>query len=362
MLFPTVLPAASILVLLILSIKNMSKQVIFDKKNVLVSGGAGFIGSHLCDELVKTCKVICVDNFSTSSEGNIDHLLSNPDFVFINHDISKPINWLALPELKKFKLEFQGLQEIYNLACPMSPKNFLDNRLATLAANSLGVLNMLDLALAFKSKILHFSSSVVYGPRQAEASDHKVSEGELGLIDHLSSRSSYDEGKRFAETLVANYRDIFQLDAKILRLFRVYGPRMELDDEQMIPDFINNALDGKDLVIFGNERFSSSFCYIDDAIDGALKFMHSKHPGPINIGSDVDVNLTDLAMMIIQETSSDSNIAYTDSRIFVSELALPDIKLAKEELGWMPVVTLENGLKKTIFSLQAQKRLRGFQS
>lgn len=340
----------------------MSKQVIFDKKNVLVAGGAGFVGSHLCDELVKTCKVICVDNFATSSESNIDHLLSNPDFVFINHDVTKPLDWLSLPELKKFKLEFQGLQEIYNLACPMSPRRFLDNRLATLAANAQGTVNLLELALAFKAKLLHFSSSVVYGPRHTDDWEHKVSESELGSVDHLSARSSYDEGKRFAETLVVNYRDVFQLDAKIIRLFRVYGPRMELDDDQMIPDFINNALDAKDLVIFGDERFSSSFCYIDDAIDAALKLMHSKHQGPVNIGSDVDVNLTDLAMMIIRETNSEAKIVYSDSRLFVSELALPDIRLAKEELGWMPVVTLENGLKKTIFSLQAQKRLRGFQS
>jgi len=340
----------------------MSKQVIFDKKNVLVAGGAGFIGSHLCDELVKTCKVICVDNFSTSTESNIDHLLSNPDFAFINHDITKPLDWLALPELKKFKLEFQGLQEIYNLACPISPRRFLANRLAIIHANSLGVINLLELAVAFKAKFLQFSSSVVYGPRQAAAADRKVYETDLGLVDQLSGRSSYDEGERFAETIVSNYRDIFQLDAKIMRLFRVYGPRMELNDDQVIPDLINNALDGKDLVIFGDDRFSSSFCYIDDVVDGVLKLMNSQQSGPINIGSDVDVNLTDLAMMIIRATNSESKIVYADSHLFISELVLPEIKLAKENLGWMPIVTLENGLKKTIFSLQAQKRLRSFQS
>lgn len=338
----------------------MPKQVIFEKKNVLVAGGAGFIGSHLCDELVKTCKVICVDNFSSSSERNIDHLLSNPDFVFINHDITKPFNWVDFPELKKFKLEFQGLQEIYNLACPMSPRKFLDNRLATLAANSVGLFNLLDLALASKAQFMQFSSSVVYGPRKNGADNHKVSEGELGIIDHLSSRSSYDEGKRFAETLVANYHDIFGLETKIIRLFRVYGPRMELDDDQMIPDFINNALDGKDLIIFGDDSFSSSFCYVEDAVDAAIKLMGSKQSGPVNIGSDVDINLTDLAMMIIQKTNSESKIVYDNARLFVSELVLPDIRLARESLGWMPVVTLQNGLDKTIFALQAQKRLRGF--
>ena len=339
----------------------MPKQVIFDKKNVLVAGGAGFIGSHLCDELVKTCKVICVDNFSTGSERNIDHLLSNPDFVFINKDVTKPINWFDLPELKKFKIEFQGVQEIYNLACPMSPLHFLENRLPTVLANSVGVLNLMEMAAAYKAKVMHFSSSVVYGPRQSENPIHKLREDELGTFDHLSERGSYDEGKRFAETIVANYREIYKIDAKIVRLFRVYGPRMELGDDQMIPDFINDALDGKDLTIFGDDRFSSSFCYIEDAVDGIMKFMNSKQAGPINIGSDVDVNLTDLAMMIIREIGSESKIVYGDSRIFITELTLPDIKKAKEELSWMPVVTLENGLKKTIFSLQAQKRLRAFQ-
>jgi len=339
----------------------MAKQVIFEKKNVLVAGGAGFIGSHLCDELLKTSKVICVDNFSTSTERNIDHLLSHPDFVFINHDLAKPLDWLNLPDLKKFKIEFQGIQEIYNLACPMSPMHFLDNRLSILEANSVLVKNLLDLAVSFKAKFMHFSSSVVYGPRLPEEAGINVAEDFLGKVDNMSVRSAYDEGKRFAETMVFNYREIYSLDAKIIRLFRTYGPRMELNDDQMIPDMINNALDGNDVAIFGDERFSSSFCYIDDAIDAVVKFMTSKYQGPINVGSDVSINLTDLAMMIIKETNSSSNIAYQDGHIFFSELSLPDIKKVKDELGWMPVVTLENGLKKTIFALQAQKRLQGFQ-
>ncbi|MBN2884968.1 NAD-dependent epimerase/dehydratase family protein [Patescibacteria group bacterium] len=339
----------------------MSKQVIFEKKNVLVAGGAGFIGSHLCDELLKTSKVICVDNFSTSTESNIDHLLSNLDFVFINHDLAKPLDWVNLPDLKKFKLEFQGIQEIYNLACPMSPMHFLDNRLSVVEANSVVVKNLLDMAVSFKSKFMHFSSSVVYGPRRPEEAGIEVAEDFIGLVDNLSVRSSYDEGKRFAETMVVNYREIYSLDAKIIRLFRTYGPRMELNDDQLLPDMINNALDGKDVAIFGDERFSSSLCYIDDVIDAVIKMMNSKHMGPINIGSDVNINLTDLAMMVIKETNSESNIIYQDGHIFFSELSLPNIKKAKDELGWMPVVTLENGLKKTIFALQAQKRLQGFQ-
>lgn len=338
----------------------MPKQVIFDKKNVLVAGGAGFIGSHLCDELVKTSKVICVDDFISGSERNIDHLLADPNFVFINHDLSQPIDLDKIEALKKFKVEFQGIQEVYNLACPMSPRNFLDNRLATILANSYAVKNLLDLALKYEAKFLQFSSSVVYGGRQADNRGLKAKEADFGSVDQLSERSSYDEGKRFAETIVSNYRSIYKLDARIIRLFRVYGPRMEDNDDQMIPDYIASALENKDIVISGDENFSSSFCYINDAIDAVFKFMNSELTGPINIGSDVDVKLGDLVNIIIRETESQSKIIYGDSKLFFSELVLPDIHLAKNELGWMPVVTLENGIKKTIFDLKANKRLHNF--
>jgi len=340
----------------------MSKQVIFDKKNVLVAGGAGFIGSHLCDELIKTNKVIAVDNFVSGSERNIDHLLANPDFVFINHDLAKPLDLEQVEDLKKFKVEFQGVQEIYNLACPMSPKRFLENRLATLLANSYVVKNLLDLSVKYNARFLQFSSSVVYGLRNADNPTRKVQESDLGLVDQLSERAAYDEGKRYAETMVGNYRSLYNIDARILRLFRIYGPRMEADDGQMIPDYIYSALDNKEVVINGDQSFSSSFCYISDVIDAVSRFMASDSAGPLNIGSDVDVKLTDLVNMIIKETGSQSQIAYADRALFISELSLPDIRLAKEELGWMPVVTLENGLKKTIFDLKANKRLQGFGS
>ncbi len=338
----------------------MPKQVIFDKKNVLVAGGAGFIGSHLCDQLIKDCKVICIDNFITGSEKNIDHLLANPDFIFINHDISKPLDLEALPGLQRFKIEFQGLQEIYNLACPMSPRHFLENRLATLLANSQGVKNLLDLAVKYQAKFLQFSSSVVYGPRNIDDPKRQAGEKDLGSVDQLSERGCYDEGKRFAETMVSNYRALYGINAKIMRLFRVYGPRLELNDDQMIPDFINNALENKEITVPGLENFSSSFCYIDDVLDAVSKFMGSELAGPINIGSDVDIKLKDLVGIILKETGSQSTVSFSDSQLFVSELILPDIRLAKTELGWMPVVTLENGLKKTIFDIQANKRLHGF--
>lgn len=333
----------------------MSKKAIFDRKNVLVTGGAGFIGSHLCDELIKTSKVICIDNFLTGDERNIDHLLADPNFEFIRHDISEPIDIESMPELQKFKIEFQGIQEIYNLACPTSPKKFNDNKISNLLANSYGVKNVLDLAVRYEAKLLHFSSSVIYGPRRPE--NKRIAEDDFGHVDILSERSSYDEGKRFAETMVGNYRDIHKIDAKIIRLFRAYGPRMKLDEGNMIPDFISNAFDNEDLVIFGDEKFSSAFCYVSDVIDAAVKMMETDLPGPINIGSDVDINVTGLAEKIISLTGSKSKIAYKDKLVFLTSLCLPDLTSARENLGWMPIVTLEKGLAKTIDDLRESKGL-----
>ena len=315
----------------------MSKKVIFDKKNILVTGGAGFIGSHICDELIKDAKVICLDNFSSGDEKNIDHLLAEPDFEFIRHDISEPVDLKTLPELQKFKIEFQGIQDIYHLACPMSPKNFKKNKIPTLLANSYGVKNALDLAVEYKAKFVHFSSSVVYGYEKKE--NVKVKEDDFGQVDILSERSSYDEGKRFAESMVMNYRNEMKIDAKIIRLFRTYGPRMQLKDGQMIPDFIDNALDNVDIEIFGDENFTSSFCYVSDAIDAAIKLMDSDLSGPINIGSDIPVNLTQLVSKILAMVHSSSNIKYSKELLFMKPLHIPDISKSRNELGWMPVIT-----------------------
>lgn len=336
----------------------MTKKVIFDKKNVLVIGGAGFIGSHLCDELIKDAKVICVDNFSTGHEKNIDHLLSNPDFEFIRHDITKPINLEEFPELQKFKIEFQGVQEIYNLACPMSVKNFNRHKIETLLANSYGVKNSLDIAVRYRAKFLHFSSSVVYG--LFDNFDQKVSEDYIGKINHLSDRAVYDEGKRFAETVVMNYRDEYGIDAKIVRIFRTLGPRMPLNDDQMIPDFIFNALDDKDLIIYGDENFSSSFCYVSDCVDAAMKIMDSSFVGPMNIGSDVKVNLTTVANKVISMIGSRSKIIYSNEVLFMKPLCLPDLTKSRNELGWLPIVTLDTALDRTIHDLRAKKGLIGF--
>src|SRR3989338_10862878 len=334
----------------------MSKRAIFDRKNVLVAGGAGFIGSHLCDRLLENSKVICLDNFSTGDERNIDHLLSDPNFEFIKHDITLPITLEKLPELQKFKIEFQGIQEIYNLACPTAPKGFDKNKIPTILASSYGVKNLLDLAVRYQAKFMHFSSSVVYGPRSNDVA--RVKESELGRVDFLSERSSYDEGKRFAETIVENYRQIYEVNSKVIRLFRTYGPRMKLNEGNLIPDFINNALDNKDLVIPGDANFSTSLCYVNDCIDATLKLMESEIHEPINIGSDVDVNLTKICEIIIKALDSKSKIKYADRELFITELPVPDISKAREALGWMPVVILEKGLAKTIDNLRASKGLK----
>lgn len=333
----------------------MKKNVIFDKKIVLVAGGAGFLGSHLCDELIKTSKVICVDDFSTGEERNIDHLLSEPNFEFVKHDLTQPINLDDLPELQKFKIKFQGVQEIYNLACPMSVNNFNKNKIKTVLANSHATKNTLDMAIKYNAKYLLFSSSVVYGPENV---GKKISEGNIQKIDFLSERSAYDEGKRFAETMVNVYREEARIDAKILRIFRTYGPRMPLNDGQMLPDFINNALENKDIIIYGDKNFSSSLCYVSDCVDGAIKMMKSESAGPLNIGSDVLINITEVASKIINILGSKSKIKYAESKLFMTPLSLPDISRAKNEIGWLPIVTLDKGLKLTIEDLRASKGIK----
>lgn len=331
----------------------MAKRLIFDKKNVLVTGGAGFIGSHLCDELIKDNKVICIDNFITGSEGNIDHLLRNPDFVFINHDITKPIDLEKYRELEKFRIRFQGVQEVYHLACPTSPAHFEKNVVETALANSLGVKNALDIAVKYNAKFIQFSSSVVYGPRVEGV--RFFSENYVGKIDPTSPRASYDEGKRFAESLVLSYKKKYDIDVKIARIFRTYGSRMRIDDGRMLPDFIFCALENKDLEIYGDENFSSSFCHVRDIIQGVLKLMESDETGPFNLGSDLEYKLVDVAKKVIELTQSKSKIVFRDPLLFMTPLGIPDIHLAKEKLGWFPVVLLEEGIQEAIDYIRANK-------
>jgi len=325
-----------------------------ERKNILVTGGAGFIGSHLCEALVREHNVICVDNFSTSNQGNIDLLLQNPNFEFIRHNIAEPINLSSFPELKKFKVEIFGIQEIYNLACPTSAKNFDKLIVETLLTNSQGVKNVLDLALMYEAKLLHTSSAVVYGPRE---SVEKIREDYFGTVNFTGQRSCYDEGKRFAETMVSTYNRFYKRNFKIARIFRTYGPRLALNDGQMISDFIINAMDNKDLVIYGDRAFSTTLCYVSDIVEGLIKLMENELDSPVNFGNDRDVLLSEVAEKIIKMTNSHSKISYKERLEFITPLCLPEISLVKEKLGWYPLVNLEQGLQKTLEYTRAHKQL-----
>ena len=337
----------------------MATAPVFEKKNVLVTGGAGFIGSFLCEKLLAESRVICVDNFVTSQESNIDPLLKNADFEFIRHDFNTPFDPDAFPELARFQIKFQGVQEIYHLACPTSPKKFDQFKIQTLYANALAMKNALDLAVRYRAKFLQASASVVYGPRPAD--NKPYAEDYLGSVDMLSPRACYDEGKRFAETMTETYHQVHDIDTKIARIFRTYGPRMPLFDGQMIPDFITDALDNKDLAIYGDETFRTSLVYVSDVVDGLIKLMHAPTGmGPVNFGSDLDVQLVDVAQRIIEMTGSSARVKFEPPLLFMSQLGLPDITKAKDKLAWIPLVQLDDGLKRTIDYTIAHKSLLGF--
>lgn len=329
----------------------MSTQT-FQTKNILVTGGAGFIGSHLCEQFLRDGhRVIGLDNLSTSSSANINPLLQHPAFRFLRQDINVPFDLEMFQELSAFKIPFQGIQEIYHLACPTSIARFDQFKVQTLLANSVGTSHILELARKYRAKILLASSSVVYGGRQNE--DPYVEESAIGCVDHLSGRACYDEGKRFAETMFETYRQVYGLDTRIARIFRTYGPRMPLSDGHLIPDFILNALDGKNLVLNGGLDFRTSLLYITDVVDGMVRLMESlSYDGPVNIGSDVDLRLEDIAKQIIAMTGSSSKIVAGENYLFLSELALPRTTKAKQ-LGWIPLVRLEEGLTRTIEYLKA---------
>ena len=320
---------------------------IFEKKNVLITGGAGFIGSHLAERLVKEAKVICIDSFINSTERNIDHLLQNPDFEFIRWNINEPFTLDQFSELQKFKVKFQGVQEIYHLACPTSAKNFDQFKMDTLLANSAGMQSTLDLAVQHKARFIQASSSVVYGKRAPDG--RRFREEDVGAVDHLTPRGCYDEGKRFAETMVETYRQVHGLDVKIARIFRTYGPRQRLFDGEMISDFITDALAGKNLIIYGDATFSTTLTYVSDVVDGIIRLAKSSpEVGAVNIGSDEEVRLADVANLIIQMTGSTSKVVFEPPLLFMTPLGLPDIRKAKDRLGWLPLVGLEDGLRRSI--------------
>ncbi len=329
---------------------------IFQHKNILVTGGAGFIGSHLCERLMEDGHhVICIDNFSTGDVSNINALMQNNSFRFIRADVNEAFDLESYPELAPFKIPFQGIQEIYHLACPTAIKKFNDFKVQTLLSNSTGNYHVLELARKFRSKILFTSSSVVYGARQSK--EPQVKEEEIGTVNQLSPRACYDEGKRFAETMFQTYKDVHGIETRIARVFRTYGPRMPLFDGHLIPDFVLDALDGKDLVLYGGKDFKTSLCYVTDVIDGLIRLMNTPtDPGPVNLGSDVDLSLETVAKQIVSMTDSTSNIVPGDDLLFLSELALPHIEKMKN-LGWFPLVRLEDGLRQTIAYTKANKLL-----
>lgn len=325
----------------------MNEIPIFEKKNVIVTGGAGFIGSHLCERLLREAKVICIDDLTNSSIHNIEHLLQYPDFEFIKYDVNNPIDLDSFEELDKFRVKFQGVQEIYHLACPTSPKNFERLKIHSLWANSMAMISTLDLAVKYKAKYVFASSSVVYG--QPKADNSIFHEEDEGIVNHLSPRACYDEGKRFAETCVETYRQVYGIDAKIARIFTTYGPRMKLRDGLLIPDFIINALEGKDLVIYGDGEMTQTFSFISDIVDGFVRLMRI---GPelsiVNLGSDHMVKVADIAQQIITMTQSGSQIVFEDPLVFLTKKGIPDLRRAKEKLDWIPLIRLEDGLQKTI--------------
>ncbi len=335
----------------------MPKTPIFGKKNVLVTGGAGFIGSHLCEALLKTSKVVCLDDFSNSSPANIEHLLKDPNFELLKFNINQPFNLDDFSELEKFKIKFQGVQEIYHLACPTSAKNFNQYKIETLLANSVGTYHVLEIAVKHKAKLVFGSSAVVYGPRRSDKETFK--EDDLGVVDNLSPRGCYDEGKRFAETMIATYVQVHKIDAKIARVFRTYGPRLKLFDGQMISDFIVDAIRGDDLVIYGDETFSSSLVYVSDVVDGLLKLMAaSTGIGAVNLGDDRVYRLYEVAEKIVSMVGSKSKIRFEKPLEFITPLGIPNISKAKEELGWMPLISLEDGLKRTIeYTMANEKKI-----
>ena len=303
------------------------------KKRILVTGGAGFLGSHLCERLLgEGNEVISLDNYFTGSKENIVHLLTNPYFEIIRHDVTMP-----------FYIE---VDEIYNLACPASPIHYQSNPIKTIKTSVSGAINMLGLAKRIKARILQASTSEVYGDPQV----HPQTEDYWGHVNPIGSRACYDEGKRCAESLFMNYHIQNQVRIKIMRIFNTYGPRMHPNDGRVVSNFIVQALKGNDLTIYGDGSQTRSFCYVDDLIGGMIRFMNSREEfiGPVNVGNPSEFTIKELAEQVIALTGSSSKLVYQPLPEDDPMQRQPDISLAKKELGWEPSVKLEQGLRKTI--------------
>lgn len=301
-------------------------------KNILVTGGAGFIGSHLCDKLIKEGNhVICLDNFFTGSRKNIDHLLDNREFELIRHDIIEPI--------------LLEVDEIYNLACPASPVHYQFNAIKTVKTNVIGVTNMLDLADKTKARILQASTSEVYG----DPAQHPQKEEYWGNVNPIGVRSCYDEGKRVAETLMMDFHRQHNVDVRIIRIFNTYGPRMAENDGRVVSNFIIQALKNEDITIYGDGSQTRSFCYVDDLVRGMISLMNKEDfMGPVNVGNDDEYTILELANMIIELSDSKSKIVFKPLPSDDPCKRRPDLTLARRELGYEPTVNIKDGLLKTI--------------
>ena len=303
------------------------------RKRSLVTGGAGFLGSHLIDRLIEAGhEVVCVDNLFTGNKANLDHLHSNPRFEFMRHDVTVPLQ--------------VEVDEIYNLACPASPVHYQHDPVQTTKISVLGAINMLDLARRLKCRIFQASTSEVYG----DPTLHPQPESYWGNVNPIGIRSCYDEGKRCAETLFFDYHRQYGIDIKVARIFNTYGPRMHPADGRVVSNFIVQALAGRPLTIYGDGSQTRSFCYVDDLIDGWLRLMESEKglTGPVNIGNPVEFTIRELAEAVIELTGSKSEIDFRPLPQDDPRQRQPDIALAKDRLGWEPAVALRDGLEKTI--------------
>lgn len=302
-------------------------------KRILVTGGGGFLGSHLCEKLLgQGHEIICVDNFYTGSRANIAHLVSNPLFEILRHDICFPL--------------YVEVDEIYNLACPASPIHYQFDPVQTAKTSVHGAINMLGLAKRVKAKILQASTSEVYGDPKI----HPQTEDYWGNVNPIGTRSCYDEGKRCAETLFFDYHRQHKLQIKVARIFNTYGPRMHPNDGRVISNFIMQALTDRDITVYGDGEQTRSFCYVDDLIDGLIKLMDTEDDftGPINLGNPEEFMILELAEKVIKLTGAKSKIKHEELPLDDPRQRQPDIGFAKKSLGWEPKIELEKGLKKTI--------------